>query len=90
MLVKKEQYNIAIAGATGAVGRKMLEILAERGFPVGNLKVLASAKSVGQSLEFNNASIDVEELTEESFEGVDIALFFCGCWSEPSVCSGRC
>ncbi|MBT5377336.1 MAG: aspartate-semialdehyde dehydrogenase [Nitrospinaceae bacterium] len=78
MLVKKEQYNIAIAGATGAVGRKMLEILAERGFPVGNLKVLASAKSVGQSLEFNNASIDVEELTEESFEGVDIALFSAG------------
>ncbi|MEO2043544.1 MAG: aspartate-semialdehyde dehydrogenase, partial [Nitrospinaceae bacterium] len=41
-MVKKEKYNVAVAGATGAVGRKMLEILAERNFPIANLKVLAS------------------------------------------------
>ena len=78
MLVKKEQYNIAVAGATGAVGRKMLEILEERGFPVGNLKVLASARSVGQTLSFKGNPFTVEELNENSFEGVDIALFSAG------------
>lgn len=78
MLAKKENYNIAVAGATGAVGRKMLEILEERGFPVGNLKVLASVRSVGQTLLFKGNPITVEELKEDSFEGVDIALFSAG------------
>jgi aspartate-semialdehyde dehydrogenase len=78
MLAKKERYNIAIAGATGAVGRKMLEILAERNFPVANLKVLASARSVGQTLTFEGRSVAVEELTEGSFHGVDISLFSAG------------
>ena len=48
-MVKKDNYNVAVAGATGAVGRKMLEILEERKFPVATLKALASAKSVGQT-----------------------------------------
>lgn len=78
MLAKKEKYNVAVAGATGAVGRKMLEILADRGFPVANLKVLASARSVGQTLDFKGSSVAVEELTENSFDGVDIALFSAG------------
>jgi aspartate-semialdehyde dehydrogenase len=78
MLGKKEQYNVAVAGATGAVGRKMFEILAERDFPVANLKALASARSVGQTLDFKGSSIVVEELTESSFDGVDIALFSAG------------
>jgi aspartate-semialdehyde dehydrogenase len=78
MLAKKEQYNVAVAGATGAVGRKMFEILAERDFPVANLKALASARSVGQTLDFKGSSIVVEELTESSFDGVDIALFSAG------------
>jgi len=78
MLVKKPHYNVAIAGATGAVGRKMLAILEERGFPVGNLKVLASVRSVGQTLSFKGSPVTVEELTENSFEGVDIALFSAG------------
>ena len=78
MLAKKEQYNVAVAGATGAVGRKMLEILEERGFPVGNLKALASARSAGQTLQFKESSVVVEELSENSFEGVDIALFSAG------------
>lgn len=78
MLAKKSQYNVAVAGATGAVGRKMLEILAERNFPVANLKVLASARSVGQTLSFKGNSFTVEELNKNSFEGVDIALFSAG------------
>jgi aspartate-semialdehyde dehydrogenase len=78
MLAKKDQYTVAIAGATGAVGRKMLEILAERGFPVANLKVLASARSVGQTLMFKGKPVLVEELSEHSFAGVDIALFSAG------------
>jgi aspartate-semialdehyde dehydrogenase len=78
MLAKKSQYNVAVAGATGAVGRKMLEILAERNFPVANLKVLASARSVGQTLSFKGNPVTVEELNENSFGGVDIALFSAG------------
>ena len=73
-MVKKEKYNIAVAGATGAVGRKMLEILEEREFPIANLKALASARSVGQNLPFKGSTIKVEELCENSFDGVDIAL----------------
>ena len=78
MLAKKEQYNVAVAGATGAVGRKMFEIIAERDFPIANLKALASARSVGQTLDFKGSSVVVEELTESSFDGVDIALFSAG------------
>ncbi len=78
MLEKKDRYNLAIAGATGAVGRKMLEILKECNFPVANLKVLASSKSAGQTLPFNESFLVVEELSENSFEGVDIALFSAG------------
>ena len=77
-MVKKGQYNVAVAGATGAVGRKMLEILEERKFPVATLKALASAKSVGQTLTFNGGPVTVEELNENSFEGVDISLFSAG------------
>ena len=77
-MVKKDQYNVAVAGATGAVGRKMLEILEERKFPVATLKALASAKSVGQTLTLNGGPVTVEELNENSFEGVDISLFSAG------------
>ena len=78
MLKKKDAYNLAVAGATGAVGRKMLEILQERNFPIANLKALASARSVGQVLPFNGGSLVVEELNENSFAEVDIALFSAG------------
>jgi aspartate-semialdehyde dehydrogenase len=67
-----------VAGATGAVGRKMMEILRERNFPVDRLKLLASARSAGTSLEFNGEQVTVEELRHDSFEGVDIALFSAG------------
>jgi aspartate-semialdehyde dehydrogenase len=78
LIEKKEKYNLAVAGATGAVGRKMLEILEERKFPVNRLTLLASARSAGQSLEFMGEKIAIEELRHDSFEGVDIALFSAG------------
>ena len=78
MIEKKEKYNLAVAGATGAVGRKMLEILEERKFPVNRIKLLASARSAGQSLEFMGKKVSIEELRHDSFEGIDIALFSAG------------
>ncbi len=77
-MIKKERYNVAVVGATGAVGRKMLEVLAERKFPVATLKVFASAKSAGQTLTFDGAPVTVAELRENSFAGMDIALFSIG------------
>ena len=75
---KKEKYNIAVAGATGAVGNAMIEILEERNFSVGNLLLLASERSEGKLLKFHGESIAVQTLTHDSFEGIDIALFSAG------------
>jgi aspartate-semialdehyde dehydrogenase len=69
---------VAIVGATGAVGAEFVGCLMKRNFPVDKLKALASARSVGKTLKFSGDKIDVEELTEKSFEGVDIALFSAG------------
>lgn len=71
-------FNIAIAGATGAVGSVMLKLLEERQFPVKNLRPLASERSAGQTVPFAGQQIEVEELTNDSFEGIDIALFSAG------------
>lgn len=70
--------TIAVAGATGLVGTQMLHMLEERNFPVKNIKLLASKRSVGKTLTFRGEEIPVEELTETSFAGVDIALFSAG------------
>jgi len=78
VLKNNEKYHIAIAGATGAVGRKMLAILEERNFPVDGLKLLASARSAGTVLEFKGEKIAVEELQQNSFVNMDIALFSAG------------
>lgn len=78
MLTRKSAYNVAIVGATGAVGAEFLSVLSKRRFPIGELKLLASKNSVGKTLEFNGARHCVEELTAASFEGVDIALFSAG------------
>lgn len=75
---KKDKYEIAIVGATGAVGRRMISILEERNFPVACLTVLASARSAGKTLLFRGQAIEVKELNEDSFKGVDIALFSAG------------
>jgi len=69
-----EKVNVAVLGATGAVGREMLKILAERNFPIKNLKALASARSAGKELPFGNGTVVVEEATEAAFEGMDIVL----------------
>jgi len=76
--VKKEKYNVAVVGATGAVGEQMREILEERLFPVGELRLLASERSAGQLLEFRGKQTRVEVLREDSFKGIDIALFSAG------------
>lgn len=77
-LEKKSAYNVAIAGATGAVGETFLQILEERNFPIAELKLLASSRSVGKKLKFKNKEYTVEELTKDSFSNVDIALFSAG------------
>ncbi len=73
-----KQYNIAIAGATGAVGEEMISILEQRNFPVKELTLLASRRSVGKCLPYKGEPIKVSELTADSFDGIDIALFSAG------------
>ena len=70
--------RVAIAGATGAVGQDFLKVLERRNFPVDSLRLLASARSVGKKLSFKGENLPVEELTENSFNGIDIALFSAG------------
>jgi len=70
--------NLAIAGVTGAVGQEFLRILEERDFRFDSLKVLASIRSAGKKIEFKNKTYIVEELGENSFKGIDIALFSAG------------
>jgi aspartate-semialdehyde dehydrogenase len=72
------EYNVAIAGATGAVGAEFLRLLEEREFPLGKLRLLASARSAGKTIRFRGADLPVEELTEDSFGGIDIAFFSAG------------
>lgn len=73
-----KKFNIAVAGATGAVGNQMITCLEERNFPVKSIKFLASSRSAGRKLRFRGDLVEVEELTENSFKGVDIALFSAG------------
>lgn len=77
-----KKYNTAIVGATGAVGQEFLKLIEEREFPFGELKMLASARSAGKTIEFMGKSYVVEETTEESFEGVKFALFAGGAASK--------
>jgi aspartate-semialdehyde dehydrogenase len=73
-----EQYRVAIAGATGAVGVEFLRLLEERQFPISKLLLLASARSAGKTIRFDGRDVLVEEHTENSFENVDIAFFSAG------------
>ncbi len=72
------RWNVAVVGATGLVGMKMLEVLAERRFPVGELRPLASRNSAGSTVSFGDRTLTVAELGPESFAGIDIALFSAG------------
>ncbi len=72
------QYRVAIAGATGAVGVEFLRCLEERNFPISELRLLASARSAGKTMPFRGRDIAVEELTENSFQDIDVAFFSAG------------
>jgi aspartate-semialdehyde dehydrogenase len=74
----KSSLHVAIVGATGAVGVEMIKTLERRRFPVGQLTLLASARSAGKTLEFKGEPVPVQELAESSFDGVDVALFSAG------------
>jgi aspartate-semialdehyde dehydrogenase len=78
MFKKKNKYVVAVAGATGAVGREMIEILEERQFPIEGLVLLASERSEGERIEFRGKNAAVKRLTKDAFGGVDIALFSAG------------
>lgn len=75
----KEKLNVAVVGATGMVGRKMLQVLEERNFPIDNLYLFATSRSAGSKVKYGGCEYTVEELTETSFDrGIDIALFSAG------------
>lgn len=71
-------YKVAVVGATGAVGTEMMKVLEERNFPIGDLKLFASSRSVGKKLQFKKEPIPVFELTKDSFDDIEITLFSAG------------
>jgi aspartate-semialdehyde dehydrogenase len=74
----QKSLNVAVVGATGAVGNQMITCLEEREFPLASLRLLASSRSAGRRLRFRGDELPVEELTESSFKGIDIAIFSAG------------
>ena len=77
-----KKYNVAILGATGAVGQEFLNLIEERNFPFANLKLLASKRSAGKKIQFMGQEYTVEEATDDSFKDVQIALFAGGAASK--------
>lgn len=71
-------FNVAIVGATGAVGQEFLTVLAERKFPIKELRLLASSRSAGKTVQFNGQNYTVQELTRDSFKGIQYAFFSAG------------
>jgi aspartate-semialdehyde dehydrogenase len=78
MLKKKDNYIVAVVGATGAVGNEMIFTLEKRDFPVEKLRLFASERSEGKKLKFRGEDITVESMKEDSFKGIDIAIFSAG------------
>ena len=76
--MSRKEFTVAIAGATGAVGELIIQVLEERNFPVKEMVYLASSRSVGRKLPWRDGEVEVRELTKDAFEGVDIALFSAG------------
>jgi aspartate-semialdehyde dehydrogenase len=74
----RQSFTVAVVGATGVVGRTMIQILLEREFPVGELRLLASERSAGRMISVEGQTLEVELATADAFEGVDIALFSAG------------
>ncbi len=86
-------YRVGILGATGAVGAELLQILESRNFPLSELKLLASARSAGQKINFKGSDIQVEEVTEQAFKGIDLVLASAGgtvsqFWAPKAVAAG--
>ena len=74
----KKTYNVAVVGATGLVGRELLAVLHERGFPVGSVVALASAASVGEAVPFGDTELITKEATPQAFVGMDLVLMSAG------------
>ncbi|MEC4817387.1 MAG: aspartate-semialdehyde dehydrogenase [Scytonema sp. PMC 1069.18] len=88
-----KSYKVAILGATGAVGNELLQLLESRNFPVSELKLLASARSTGRTLQFKGENVSVEEVSETAFDDVDLVLASAGgstskTWAPKAVASG--
>lgn len=88
-----KKVNVAILGATGAVGKELLDLLAERQFPLKNLKLLASSRSAGSKIAFNGQEITVEVVSENSFKDIDLVLASAGGatskkWAHQAVAAG--
>ena len=77
-MTQSNPLTVAVVGATGVVGTTMVRVLGERAFPIGELRLLASGRSAGRTVQANGGSIVVREATPDAFEGVDIALFSAG------------
>ncbi|HEV8184895.1 MAG TPA: aspartate-semialdehyde dehydrogenase, partial [Chthoniobacterales bacterium] len=77
-LLVGKSYDIAVVGASGAVGAELLDVLKRRAFPVRKLRLLASARSAGKMMRFREEDISVQELRDDSFTGVDLAFFSAG------------
>ncbi len=90
MLKKKAKYVVAVVGATGAVGNEMIKTLETRKFPIEKLRLFASERSEGKVLEFMDTEIKVEAINEDSFKGIDIALFSAGAERIKDMGPGGC
>ncbi len=76
--MNRQPLTVAVVGATGVVGRTMIQVLSERGFPVAGLRLLASGRSAGRTVFVDGRNVEIGEAVPEAFEGVDIALFSAG------------
>ncbi|QHS22302.1 aspartate-semialdehyde dehydrogenase [Virgibacillus sp. MSP4-1] len=78
MSQNQHSYHVAVVGATGAVGQKMIQTLEAQNFPIDKISLLASERSAGKKVSFNGEEVEIKEAVPEAFEGVDIALFSAG------------
>lgn len=78
MTVSQRLFNVAVVGATGAVGEQIIRLLADQNFPINELRLLASARSAGKTVNFKGQDVVIQEAKTESFAGIDIALFSAG------------
>ena len=77
-VMTRPSFTVAVVGATGVVGRTMIQVLLERGFPIGELRLLASERSAGRTVSIEGRDHEIQLASAEAFEGVDIALFSAG------------